>query len=173
MSGILVLLGVAAVIAAMVLLCSKVLPASKDGTFTNKYLQALHDYFNFKKLYIESVLKFIFTLATVICVVAGVVGLLMAVFNLLGGFVRLFDYGSGYFSYMLGGFVVSVLGSAAVAVLGPVVLRLVYEGTMMFILLVKNVMEINGKLKSETCKDKVLVDEAPVVEQSDEAPAGV
>lgn len=147
MRGILILLGVAAVIAVMVLLCKNVLPASKDGTFTNKHLQAIHDYFNFKKLYIESVLKFVFTLATVICVVAGVVGLLMAVFNLLGGFVHLFDYGSGYFSYLMGSFVVSVLGSAAVAVLGPVVLRLAYEGTMMLILLVKNVIEINNKLK--------------------------
>ena len=146
MRGILVLLGIVATIVAMVLLCIKVLPGSKDGTFSNKHLQKLHDYFNFKKLYIESVLKFIFTLATVTCVVMGVVGLLMSVFDLLGGFVHLFDYGSGYFSYLMGNFVVSVLGSATIMVLGPIVLRLVYEGTMMLILLVKNVIEINNKI---------------------------
>ncbi|MBO5340707.1 MAG: hypothetical protein J6A62_06905 [Oscillospiraceae bacterium] len=148
MRGIFVLLGIAATIAAMILLCCKVLPQSKDGTFSNKYLQMIHDYFNFKKLYIESVLKFIFALATVTCVVMGIIGLLMAVFNLLGGFVHLFDYGSGYFSYLMGSFVVSVLGSAATAVLGPVALRLVYEGTMMLILLVKNVIEINNKINA-------------------------
>ena len=148
MRGILVLLGIISVIVAMVLLCCKVLPKSKDGTFSNKYLQAIHDYFNFKKLYIESVLKFVFALATVTCVVMGVIGLLMSVFDLLGGFVHLFDYGSGYFSYLMGNFVVSVLGSVAVAAFGPIVLRLVYEGTMMLILLVKNVIEINNKISA-------------------------
>ena len=36
-----------------------------------------------------------------------------------------------------------------IAVLGPVVLRLVYEGFMMFIILVKNVVEINNKTKKD------------------------
>ena len=36
--------------------------------------------------------------------------------------------------------------SALLAVPGPVVLRLVYEGTMMLILMVKNVIEIYNKL---------------------------
>lgn len=161
MSGILLILGIVTVIGAMVWLYRKVLPQELDGTFAGKHLQKLHDYFNFKKLYIESLLKFLFTLATVICVVMGGIGLLQAVFDLLGGFVRLFDYGGRYFSYLLGSFVTSVLGSAAVAVLGPVVLRLVYEASMMFILLVKNVMEINGKLKGTPCIEDTPPDEQP------------
>ena len=146
MSIILAILGVAAVVAAMVLLYRKVLPQKLDGTFNNKYLQALHDYFNFKHLYIESVLKFIFTLATVSCVVMGGVGLLHSVLDLLVGLGDLFDFGFRYFPYWIGSFVASVLSSALLAVLGPVVLRLVYEGTMMLILMVKNVIEINNKL---------------------------
>ena len=168
MSGIMMILGIVAVVVAMVLLYRKVLPQKLDGTFSSKRLQMLHDYFNFKKLYIESVLKFLFTLATVFCVVMGCVGLLQAVFDLLGGFVDMFaHYGTAYFPYIMGNFVLSVLGCAVFVVLGPVVLRLIYEGTMMFVLLVKNVMEINGKLKIESCKD-----EDPVVEQSDEPPVG-
>jgi len=160
MSGILLILGIVAVIAAMVWLYRKVLPQKLDGTFTGKHLQKLHDYFNFKKLYIESVLEFLFTLATVICVVMGGIGLLQAVFDLLGGLVDMFAYyGVDYFPYVMGNFVLSVLGSAVFMLIGPVVLRLIYEGTMMFILLVKNVMEINGKLKSESA-----VAEAPAAE---------
>ena len=38
-------------------------------------------------------------------------------------------------------------GGIAIAVLGPIALRLVYEGIIMFILLVKNVIDINNKMK--------------------------
>ena len=149
MTVILTILGLAAIVAAMVLLYFKVLPQRLDGTFTNRYLQMIHDYFNFKKLYIESVLKFLFTLATVICVVLGSVGLLQALVDLVGGLIDMVRYfGLEYFPYLLGDFMLSILGSVLLAVLGPVVLRLVYEGTMMLILMVKNVIEINGKIKA-------------------------
>ena len=172
MSGILLVLGIVAVIAAMVWLYRKVLPQAMDGTFVGKHLQKLHDYFNFKKLYIESVLKFLFTLATVFCVVMGGVGLLQSVFDLLGGLVDMFaHYGGGYFPYVMGNFVLSVLGCAVFMVLGPVMLRLIYEGIMMFILLVKNVMEINGKLKGEKPVAETPVVEASAAEQPESIPA--
>lgn len=148
MSGFLTLLGAAAVVAAMVLLYLRVLPKKLDGTFSNRYLQMLHNYFNFKTLYIESVLKFLFTLLTVCCIVVGIVGVLSAIFGLLGGLVDLFDYGGRYFRYLIGNFFSTVLGSIAIAVIGPVMVRLVYEGTMMLIMLVKNVIDINNKIKA-------------------------
>ena len=40
------------------------------------------------------------------------------------------------------------------AVLGPIVLRLTYEISMLGIILVKNVMEINKKIKSDAVEEK-------------------
>ena len=44
--------GILAAIAATVLLYLKVIPAKFDGTFKKKIPQKLHDYFNFKSLYL-------------------------------------------------------------------------------------------------------------------------
>lgn len=148
-SGFAALVGIAAVVALMVLLCRKVLPAKLDGTFGNKFLQGLHDYFNFKKLYIESVLRFLFVLITVIFVVAGVLGIISALFGAFGDLIKVFDYGTHYFGVAVVHFFGGILGSLAVLVLGPVATRLTYEGIMMFILLVKNVIELNGKVKAQ------------------------
>ena len=46
-------------------------------------------------------------------------------------------------------------------ILGPIVIRLAYEFTMMFLLLIKHVIQINNKLKSQ--------EEAPAVEESTQA----
>lgn len=117
----------------------KIMPRKLDGTFDHPFKQFLHDYFHFKKLYLEEVLKGIFTLATVACVVNGV--LLMISYEE--------TYRSYY--YISGGYwdkESTFLYGLALLVGGPIALRLVYEGIMMFILLVKNVMEINNKLKA-------------------------
>ena len=50
-------------------------------------------------------------------------------------------------------------------ILGPIIIRLAYEFIMMFILLVKNVIQINNKLKGdEGTAAKAPVFEAPVFE---------
>ena len=154
---------IAGIAATMVLLCLKVLPKKLDGTFSSKLLQFLHDYFNFKNLYIEVVLKFIFTLATVACILAGVVGILEAICGFFAGLVDAMDYGSRYFGYVTEAFFMSLLGSIVLMVVGPVVLRLTYEFSMMFIMLVKNVMEINNKTKGDPAQ-------APVAPQTPVAP---
>ena len=140
---------VAGIVAAMVLLYLKVIPKKLDGTFGSKFVQFLHDYFNFKKLYVESVLKFVFTLATVACVVGGVAGIIGSVLGFFGGILEIMNYGSWYFEYVVSSLITGILGSLVLLVLGPVVVRLTYEFTMMFILLVKNVMELNNKVKGE------------------------
>ena len=45
------ILGGIVAITAMLVLYLVVLPRNLDGTFNNKFLQFLHDYFHFKKLY--------------------------------------------------------------------------------------------------------------------------
>lgn len=149
---ILSVIGIAGVVALMVLLCRKVLPKELDGTFGNKHLQTLHDYFNFKKLYIESVLRFLFVLVTVSFIVAGVLGIIAAIFGLIADIVRMIDYGTSYFGVAFGNLFARIITSILTLVIGPVATRLTYEGIMMFILLVKNTMEINGKLKAPQSK---------------------
>ena len=98
----------------------------------NKFGKFLHDTLNFKYLTIEKILQalYIFTTALVI----------------MFGFFMLFyvQQGRGYYSrdqwYGLYGLVIMIVG--------PIVLRIVYEGAIMAILLVKNVIQINNKLKT-------------------------
>ena len=46
-------------------------------------------------------------------------------------------------------------------VVGPVVVRLVYEGTMMFIILVKNTMQINNRLRNNMSEKQEEAPEEP------------
>lgn len=131
------ILGGIVAITAILVLYLVVLPRNLDGTFNNKFLQFLHDYFHFKKLYIEEVLKFIFVLATVSCVCVGA-------FMLLGYNEVWHPSGQNYKESTAGVGLALMLG-------GPISLRLSYELVMMLVLAVKNIMEINNKmLKKET-----------------------
>lgn len=127
-----IILGSIATIVLTVLLYIKVLPRKMDGALENPFLQFLHDFFHFKKLYLEEVLRFIFTLATVACIAIG--AFLLITVNSYDGYY--YSYSTWYGGYGL----LLMIG-------GPIFLRLVYEGFMMAILLVKNTIEINSKLK--------------------------
>ena len=48
----------------VILLYVLIMPRKRDGTFSNRFAQWLHDFFRFKKLYLESVLRFIYAFAT-------------------------------------------------------------------------------------------------------------
>ena len=136
-------LGAIAAIILTILLYVKVLPRKLDGTFSNKFVQFLHDFFHFKKLYIEEVLKFVFVLATVACICEGA-------FLVLGYQER--------WSYYGGTSKESTIGiGLALLVGGPISLRLAYEMVMMLILAVKNIMDINNKMPQK--KDAPEVEE--------------
>ena len=123
--GIVAILAVLGTIAAMVLLYIFVLPAKKRDNLP-KIGKIVHDIFTFKHLLLETVLRFLYVLCTVATIVFGV-------FMLFG-----FKYGQ-----WLGGY------GLLIAILGPIAIRLTYEGIMMFILLVKNTIQINSKLKDK------------------------
>ena len=110
-----------------------------------------HDYFNFKKLYIESVLKFLFTLLTVVCVAVGVSAIVTSFLGVFQNIGYMIEYGMP-FRYFASAFFGGVFGGVLMIAVGPVVVRLVYEGIMMFIILVKNVIEINNKTKTSEPK---------------------
>ncbi len=84
----------------------------------NPFGKLLHDTFNFKYLVIEKILQALYIFITFYVV--------------LTGFLGMFD---------------DFLSGLLTMVLGPILIRLAYEGVMMAILLVKNVIQINNKLR--------------------------
>lgn len=118
-------------IAATVLLFIFVLPSKKREGLP-KLLKVIHDIFNMKDLLLESILKVLYVFSSVACVLWGV-------FMIFG--FQIYDSGRYSYTNWMGGY------GILVAILGPIVLRIVFEAMMMFILLVKNTIEINKKLK--------------------------
>jgi hypothetical protein len=96
----------------------------------------IHDTLNFKYLIVEKILQAIYIFSTA--------------FIILLGFFMLFYVQPGYSGYRYSTPSVWYGGRGLLLmILGPIVIRLVYEGLMMAILLVKNVIQINNKLKGE------------------------
>lgn len=136
--GLMSVLGVLTAIAATVLLYIFVLPEKKRENLP-KILKILHDIFTFKSLFIETVLRALYVFSTALCVFTGF-------FMLFGFEVHKFYYYNH--TTWMGGYGILIM------LLGPIVIRLVYEAMMMFILLVKNTIQINNKLKDQNEADK-------------------
>ncbi len=130
----LIIIGIVLAVAATIFICVRVLPKKYDGRLDSKFLQFLHDFFNFKTFYIEALTKFIFVLLTCLCIFVGFL-LMFGKFEYYGYFGMTFTQST--FLYGLG-----------IMLLGPFVLRVTYEFVMMAILLVQNVIDINRKMKA-------------------------
>lgn len=120
-------------IGATVLAYIFIIPEKKYAKL-NKFCKFLHNLLNFKSLIIEKILQASYIFSTA--------------FVILMGFFMLFyveQYGGYYYSYTkwYGGYGILLM------LLGPIAIRLTYEFAMMAILLVKNVIQINNKLKSQ------------------------
>lgn len=139
-----------AAIAATVLFCIFLMPENKAAKLP-KFLRIIRDILNMKELYLEKVLRVLYVCLTLFCIIAGA---LMFFF----GFGR--DYWSGGVQWYGHYGLLIMIG-------GPIALRLVFEGLMMFILLVKNTMQINNTLKekkeAETTKEPATAQEKPEV----------
>jgi len=99
-----------------------------------KFFQIVHDIFNFKQLFLETILKAMYVLSTL--------------FVILFGFFTLFGYDLGYYHE-------STFGQGLlIMLLGPIMVRIVYELSMMTILLVKNVIDINKKLSGKAPEEE-------------------
>lgn len=122
-------------IAATVLLYIFIIPEKRGATLP-KFGKFLHNLFTFKDLMLEKILGFLYTLSTVSCVCIG--------FMMIFGF---YYYNYGYpdiYSHWYG------LEGILIMIAGPIALRIAFEIVMMFILLVKNVIQINQKLDAKT-----------------------
>lgn len=142
---ILLVMAAMAAIAATVLFCIFMLPEKKAAKLP-KLLKVIRDILDMKELYLEKVLKVVYICCTLFCVIAGA---LMFFFGFGRSYWGSFQWYGGYGLLLMIG--------------GPIALRLMFEAVMMFVLLVKNTMQINAKLKAE---------EAPAEEKVEEpAPA--
>ena len=141
-SYVAVILGVVLAIIATVAACIFIMPENKTKTL-NKFLYFVHKLINFKFLLIEKILKilYVFSTASVILI----------------GFFLLFSVKENYIASILGAYSSSHwMGGYGLAlmIVGPIVIRLVYESLMMFILLVNNTIAIKNKLYGDADEKK-------------------
>lgn len=101
-------------------------PSSKDGNLS-PFKQKLHNLFKFKKLYVGTLLKVIYTFNTVATVVIGISITISSIFM-----------GDGFFVTLLVGIFVTILL--------PIIYRIVFELSILMQLLVENAIEINAKM---------------------------
>ena len=102
----------------------------------NGFGKFIHDTINFKYLIVEKILQVLYILCTAYVIMLG----FFMLFYVQPGY----NYGWGYSrpSQWYGGF------GLVLMIVGPIAVRLAYEGLMMAFLLVKNVIQINSKLKA-------------------------
>lgn len=112
-------------IAATVLAFVFIVPEKRREKL-NAFGKFLHDTCNFKYLVVEKLLQALYIFSTALVI--------------LNGFFLLFQ---SVYGHWLGGYGILIM------VVGPIVLRLLYELLMMVVLLVKNVIGINNKLKNQ------------------------
>ena len=110
-----------------VLACIFVLP-KRNRENLNDFLRDLHDLCNFKALLVEKIFKVLYIFCTVFAIFVG-----------LFIFISEIDF-----------------AGLLIAILGPIVIRIVFELMMMFVISVENIVEINNKLTS-TNSNEVLV----------------
>lgn len=122
-------LGLVAVIISIILtilLVVLVVPAKRREGLP-KFFQVVHDICNFKGLLLEKVLKVLYIFSTINVMLTGI-----------------FTWFSGEYNFGM-----TFLAGLLILVLGPIIVRLAYEFMMLFVLLVKNVIQINNKLNGK------------------------
>lgn len=117
---------IVALVVALVLFFAFLSPRN-EGKF-HGFLGWVYEFLNFRKLMLEAVLRIIY--------------MVVAVFLLL--------FGLAYIFIGLGNIGQNLLTGLGIAVLGNVVVRLLYELIMLFVLICRNVADINRKLGNGT-----------------------
>ena len=134
--GFMAFLAAVATIVLTILAYKFIIPEKKRAGL-NKLGQFLSDVFNFKFLIIEKIFQFFYVLCTIACVCLGVCMIFGIDIYYSSYFDKTYTEWYGIYGILL-------------ALIGPFAVRLAYEGLMLFLLLVKNVIQINKKLKNQT-----------------------
>lgn len=133
------IIAIVAAIAAVVLALIFIVPEKKRASL-NKFGQFLHDTLNFKFLIVEKILQALYIFTTA--------------FAVIYGFLNLFNFDTAYDIWTDQTSIKWYGGQGLLLLLlGPIVVRLMYEMMMMFVLLVKNAISINNKLKNQNGED--------------------
>lgn len=135
--GVMSVIAVILAIVATVLAFIFIVPEKKRDSM-GAFGKFLNDTVNFKYLIIEKILQALYIFATANTILVGFFALFLTV-------PTGYDYYTGTYRQTWVGW-----AGLLIMVLGPILVRLVYELLMMTILLVKNVISINSKLKSQT-----------------------
>lgn len=115
---------------AATVLCFIFIVPEKKGEKLKGLGKLLHNIVNFKSLMIEKILQAFYIFSTA--------------FVVLQGFCMLFWVQGGLtYGHWMGGWGILTM------ILGPIVVRLVYEAAMLMILAVKNIIAINNKLRNQ------------------------
>ena len=152
--GVFSVIAIILAIAATVLAFIFIVPDKKREKL-NKFGKFLHDTVNFKYLIVEKILQALYIFATAFVI-------------LLGFFMLFMVVDTGWSTTWMGGYGILTM------LFGPIIIRLLYEFLMMAILLVKNVIKINNKLKnqneSSSDEDIFAAPSFPVPEKAPAAP---
>lgn len=124
-------LAIVATVLAFVLVLSK-----KGRNSQNPFMKFLVNVCDFRSLIIEKILKALYIFSTAYIIFVGILG----IFNFGSR-----DYGA------------NLLSSLLTIILGPIVIRILYELIMLAVLAVKNIIQINNKL-SKLTGDKTSAD---------------
>lgn len=132
-AGNLIFLIIAVIVAFVAMILTFILfVPEKRREKLGRFGKFIHDTVNFKYLVIEKILQAGYIFATA--------------FLIIYGFLSIFSFETTFYgkSHWVGwrGFLIMILG--------PLALRVVYELVMMMILLVRNVISINNKLKNQS-----------------------
>lgn len=128
-------IGVVCALACTIVSMIMIVPAGKRDQLPG-FFQFLHDLFNFKWLILEGILKFFYILSTLSCVFMGFF-MLFSVYQPIALFASSSAKSTAGYGIL-------------VMILGPVLVRIIYEACMLGILLVKNVIELNNKIKDQS-----------------------
>lgn len=133
--GVFSIIGGILAVVATVLAFVFIVPESRREKL-NAFGKFLHDTFNFKYLIVEKILQALYIFFTADLIILG--------------FFMLFAAPEDFFGqrHWLGGYGILIM------ILGPILIRLMYELLMMAILLLKNVISINNKLRNQNGKEE-------------------
>ena len=128
--GVFSIIGGVLAVAATVLAYVFIIPEKRRDKL-NAFGKFLHDTCNFKYLIVEKILQALYIFFTADVIILGFFMLFAAPEDFWGS------------RHWLGGYGILIM------ILGPIMIRLMYELLMMAVLLLKNVISINNKLRSQ------------------------
>lgn len=120
-----------------------IIPGKRNN---NAFFKFLYNLFNFNELFLEKIFKFFYVLSTCFCVIGG----FFMLFYVEEYYVPGSYYSSGHYESEWLGYT-----GLIVMIVGPIVVRIMYEAIMMAILAVKNIININKNVEKIAPKDEV------------------